>query len=545
MMDRPDVREGTAGRVRMRTLPALVLSALVAAGACSRPVDPGVPPRDPVAVDSGLLAGRVLPSGVHAYLGVPYAEPPVRDLRWKEPQPITPWNGVYHADRKPPMCVQRMRAHDINHYFGEEAPCEDCLYLNLWVPPTATEGQKLPVLVFIYGGGYTQGTINLANYSGEHLARKGVLYAAIAYRVGALGFMAHPELSAESPRGTSGNWGLLDQVAALQWIQRNIGKFGGDPGNVTIMGQSAGAASVSFLQSSPLAQGLFHRVFGMSANAIVSGPGRTSVKEDAEQAGVQFQAALKAESIHAMRQLPGDVILAAQHTEGAPRFQPVVDGYFLPAMPKQIFDEGRQNDVPAMLGFMRDESFRGPLRAAKTVRDYQEAARQLYGDRASEFLALYPAATDADVPEAAAAAAREGGMQTTMRAWALAQSRTGKAPVFVNMFSRVHPYVEGVVFSDHDPATVGAYHTGEVPYWFQTQDAYNMFRPTRNWTPYDRELAEKLSDALIAFARTGDPNTSAITWPRYDPDNEQMMEFGDAIRVVQMESKRLDFFLAR
>lgn len=544
-MCRDEVRNGAAGRFLRRIALAFVVLALSCAWACSPPADPGVPMRDPVTVDGGLMAGKVLPSGVHAYLGVPYAEPPVRDLRWKDPQPINTWDGVYHADRKPPMCMQRMRAHNINHYFGEEAPCEDCLYLNLWVPPTAQEGQKLPVLVFIYGGGYTQGTINLANYSGEHLAKKGVLYAAIAYRVGALGFMGHPDLSAESARGSSGNWGLLDQVAALQWIQRNIATFGGDPGNVTIMGQSAGSASVSFLQSSPLAKGLFHRVFGMSANAIVDGPGRTSMREEAEQTGVQFQAALHAESLNAMRQLPGDVILAAQHTQAAPRFQPVVDGYFLPATPKQIFDDGKQTDVPAMLGFMRDESFRGPLRAAKTVSEYQEAARQLHGDRAGEFLALYPAATDADVPEAAATAAREGGMQTTMRAWALSQSQTGKAPVFINMFSRVHPYVEGVTLADHDPNTVGAYHTGEVPYWFQTQDAYNMFRTTRNWTDYDRELADKLSDALIAFAKTGDPNTPAITWPRYDPTNEQMMEFGDTIRVVPMHSTRLDFFLAR
>lgn len=500
--------------------------------------------REPILVDGGLVAGKVLPSGVHAYLGVPFAAPPVRELRWRPPQPVEPWTGVYHADRKPPMCVQRMRPHDINHYFGEEAPSEDCLYLNLWVPPDARSGQNLPVLVFIYGGGYTQGTINLANYSGEHLARKGVVYAAIAYRVGALGFMAHPELAAENPWNAAGNWGLLDQVAALRWIQRNIAKFGGDPGNVTIMGQSAGSASVSYLQSSPLGRGLFHRVFGMSANAAVGGAGRTATREDAEFCGRRFEEALGAESLDGMRQLPGDLIMTAQHVPGAPRFQPVVDGYFLPAMPKQLFENGEQNDVPAMLGFMRDES-RGPLRNVSTVTEYTEAARTLYGNRAGMFLDLYPVSTDADVPEMAALAAREGGMLTTMRTWALLQSRHGTAPAYLNMFSRVHPYVEGVKFSDHDPGTVGAYHTGEVPYWFQTFDAYNMFRPTRNWTPYDRELSDKLSDALIAFATTGNPNTPGIEWPPFDPDNEQMIEFGDTIRIVPLDTKKLDFFIEK
>ncbi|MFB3854708.1 MAG: carboxylesterase/lipase family protein [Vicinamibacterales bacterium] len=528
----------------MRVVHAFLLSAALSAATASAQIVETSVPGDPVALDSGLVSGKVLASGVHAYLGVPFAEPPVRELRWREPKPVRPWKGVYHADRKPSMCMQQMRGHNLNHYFGEEAASEDCLYLNLWVPPEAKPGDRRPVLVFIYGGGYTQGTANLANYSGENLAKKGVLYVAMNYRVGALGFMAHPELSAETGRGTSGNWGLLDQIAALQWIRRNIAKFGGDPGNVTIMGQSAGSASVSYLQSSPLARGLMHRVFGMSASAVVySGAGRTSTLADAEQAGLQLQAALEARSLAEMRLLPADVIYAAQRAPGAPRFQPVVDNYLLPAMPNEIFAAGRQNDVPAMLGYMRDESS-NILRRAKTVEEYRAAARQLFGDAADEFLKLYPVASDADVAAAGAKAAREAGMESTMRAWARAHVKTGKAPIWINMFSRVHPYAPGVTFSDHDPKTAGAYHTGEVPYWFQTQDAYNMFRTTRNWTEYDRQLSDKLSDALIAFARTGNPNTPAISWPRYDPSNEQVIEFGDSIRVLRMNTAGLDFFAA-
>jgi para-nitrobenzyl esterase len=242
-----------------------------------------------------------------------------------------------------------------------------------------------------------------------------------------------------------------------------------------------------------------------------------------------------------MRRLSAERIYAAQIAQGAPRFQPTVDGALLPESPTELFASARQNDIPLLLSLMRDESSNA-LRTAKTADEYRAAARQLYGDRAGDFLTLYPVATDADVSSVGAKAAREAGMETMMRGWALAQIKTGKAPVYMSMFSRVHPYVDGVAFSDHDPKTVGAYHTGEVPYWLQTQDAYNIFRPTRNWTAYDRDLANKLSDALVAFAKNGSPTTPAIPWPRYDPTNEQMMEFGDSIRVLPMNTKGLDFF---
>jgi para-nitrobenzyl esterase len=528
----------------MRTVAAVLFVLCLSGLAGSAQIVETPVPGDPVAVDSGLVAGKMLPSGVKVYLGVPFAAPPVREFRWRDPQPVAPWKGVYHADRKPSMCMQQMRAHDLNHYFGEESASEDCLYLNLWAPGAAKAGERRPVLVFIYGGAFVQGTANMANYSGEPLAKKGALYVAMNYRVGAFGFLAHPELSAENGRKTSGNWGLLDQVAALQWIHRNIARFGGDPDNVTIMGQSAGSASVSYLQSSPLARGRIHRVFGMSGSAIVNGgAGRTSTLQDAEQAGRQFQDSLKAKSLAELRQLPADVIYAAQRAQGAPRFQPVVDNYLLPAMPNQIFADGRQNDVPVLLGFMHDESTNA-LRTSQTAAEYTAAAGRLFGEAAGAFLALYPVASDADVAAMGATAAREAGIESTQRAWARAQSKTGKAPVYINVVSRVHPYAPGVTFSDHDPKTVGAYHTGEVPYWFQTQDAYNLFRTTRNWTRYDRDLADKMSDALIAFAKTGNPNTPAIVWPRYDPANEQMMEFGDSIRVVRMNTSGLDFFVA-
>jgi para-nitrobenzyl esterase len=517
----------------VRTLFAVLLGATLAQ--VVQPI-----PADPLVIDSGRVSGKLLASGVKAYFGIPFAAPPVRELRWSAPQAVTPWKGVYNADRMPPKCIQNLRNSDLNHYFGEEPTSEDCLYVSVWAPSSAKPGQKLPVLVFIYGGGFVQGSSAMANYSGESLARKGVVYVSFNYRVGALGFMAHPELTAESARRASGNWGLLDQVAALQWVNRNIGRFGGDPASVTILGQSAGSASVSYLQSSPLARGLIHRAFGMSGSAV-GGRGRTASLADGEQSGVRFQQQLKTQSIAEMRRLSAERIYTAQVAQGAPRFQPTVDGGLLPESPTELFASARQNDIPLLLSLMRDESSNA-LRTAKTADEYRAAARQLYGDRAGDFLTLYPVATDADVASVGAKAAREAGMETTMRGWALAQIKTGKAPVYMSMFSRVHPYVDGVAFSDHDTKTVGAYHTGEVPYWLQTQDAYNIFRPTRNWTAYDRDLANKLSDALVAFAKSGSPATPAIPWPRYDSTNEQMMEFGDSIRVLPMNTRGLDFF---
>jgi len=396
-------------------------------------------PGDAVKTDSGMVSGKLLPSGVKAYFGVPFAAPPVGALRWREPQPVPAWSGVFDADRPAPECIQTLRAHDINNYFGEEATSEDCLYLNIWAPADAGSGAGKPVVAWIYGGGFTIGSASMANYSGATLARKGVVYVAITYRLGAFGFLALPALTAESAHHSSGNLGSLDQIAALQWIQRNIGAFGGDPGNVTIMGQSAGSMSVSVLQASPLARGLFHRVIGMSGSEVSSdGPLPLAT---AESEGLQLQEQLHAADLAALRSLPADRILQAA-VAARTRFGPIVDGYVLPARPLEIFAAGKQSDVPTLIGFVHDESSSFALQ---------------------------------------------------MRSWARAQAATGKAPVYAYLFSRVHPYAPGVTFSDHDPKTVGAYHSGDIPYWLGTQDSFNMLRVTRDWTDADRALSDHMS----------------------------------------------------
>jgi para-nitrobenzyl esterase len=499
---------------------------------------------DPVKIDSGLVSGKLLSSGVRAYFGIPFAIPPVRALRWREPQPVPPWNGVLAADRTAPECIQSLRAHDINHYFGEEAISEDCLYLNVWAPPDSASGARRPVVVWIYGGGFTIGSASMANYSGESLAGKGVVYVSIAYRVGALGFLAHPALTVESPHHSSGDVGFLDQIAALQWIQRNIEMFGGDPGNVTIMGQSAGSMSVSILQASPLARGLFHHVVGMSGSTLADDAvAGARALASAERDGEQLQEDLRVADLTAMRAVPADRILAAQ-VAGRLHYGPVVDGYLLPATPAKIFAAGKQSDVPTLIGFVHDESF-SELGRVLTLADFQARARKIYGDKADELLKLYPATNDAQAARAARDAGRDSSVALEMRAWARAQTATGKAPVYAYLFSRIHPYASGITFSDHDPKTVGAYHTGDVPYWLGTLDALNIFRVTRDWTDADRSLSEYMSSAIVNFATTGNPNAArSDDWPIYRLKREQLRELDLQSRVISWpDSSKMDFFV--
>jgi len=503
-------------------------------------------PGDPVATPNGKIAGKPLASGVRAYLGIPYAAAPVRELRWRETQPPKPWAGVYNADRFAPECIQVLRRHNLNHYFGEEPTSEDCLYLNIWVPADAKPDAKLPVLVYIYGGGFTIGSSGMALYGGENVARKEAVFVNFNYRLGALGFMAHPELTKESPHNASGNYGLLDQVAALQWIKSNIASFGGDPDKVTISGQSAGSSSVAFLQASPLGKGVFQGAVGFSGSPFGNAD-PLPARPEAEKAGLAIQETLGTKSLSELRELPADKIAAVQRDcqlgcAGTIRVGPSVDGYFLPDAPTAIFAAGRHNDVPLLVGFTRDESS-NDLSKAKSLAEYKAAAQHLYGDRVDAFLRLYPAATDAEAREMGRIAAREGMMEGRMRAWAKAQGTWSKSPIYMFMFSRVHPFSEGAKFYD-DPASIGSYHTSDVPYWLGTQDALNLFRTTRQWTAYDRELSDRMLTSLVAFAKSGDPSIAAGPWPKWSINAEGLMDFGDAVSIHPMDSERLDFFYA-
>lgn len=496
---------------------------------------------DPVKTDAGLVSGTMSADGLKTYFGIPFAAPPVRENRWRAPQPVTPWQGVLTANRKPAACVQGLRSSTINHYFGDELSGEDCLYLNMWRPGAAKAGDRLPVLVWIYGGAFNTGSASSPIYGGGELAKKGVVYVALNYRLGTMGFLAHPEMTQESGHQASGNWGFLDQVAALRWVQKNIAAFGGDPANVTLIGQSAGSMSINNLQASPLAKGLFTRIVGMSGSTFRTGAAPQTSLADAEAQGLKLQEALKVKSLAEMRGFSSDKIVAAAQT-GAIRASQIVDGYFLPDSVDAIFKAGKQHDAAILTGSTaRDIGTTPPIRGAKTLAEYKALAAQMYGDKAADLLALYPATTDAEAMQRAEEIGRNSGFTLAARTWAREQTRTGRAPAYLYILSRVQPFTPGVTFSDFNPATAGAYHMGDVPYFLGTYDAFNLFRRTRDWSAWDRDLSNAMQDVVVAFAKTGNPSTRAAQFTRYRPESETRVDFGDVIKVEQLYTRGMDF----
>lgn len=466
-----------------------------------------------VHTEAGGVGGVTLSSGVEAWLGVPFAAPPVRELRWKPPQPVAPWQGTWQATRPAPQCLQPLRSPRQNHYFGVEATSEDCLYLNVWAP--AGKREKLPVVVFIYGGGFNIGSASMANYSGEGLARDGVIRVNLSYRVGPLGFMSHPELSQESGNGASGNYGLMDLVAGLRWVKANIAAFGGDPANVTIAGQSAGSMAIAALQQSPMAAGLFHKIVAMSGSNF--GPMVAPAPlARAEEQGLALQQELGAGSLADLRALPGDRLVGTRTA----RDPLVLDGQVLRAGAEQSFASGLAADVPLLLGYTQDESFR-PLGPVTSQADLERELAARFGTRAGSIAAAY---RSAEPERAAIEIARDASVGLQMADWARAQATHGKAPVYAYFFARSQPYTTGVTFSDHDPATAGAYHTGDVPYWLRTRDALNLFRQTRTWEEGDAILEEEMAQALLSFARTGLPRSPKLgAWTAFDAKNPALV----------------------
>ena len=508
-------------------------------------------PGDPVQTTNGLVAGTQVQSGVKAYLGIPFAKAPVGDLRWKAPQPAK-WSGVWNADRKGPECIQVLRPHNINHYFGEEPTGEDCLYMNIWAPAVAKPADKRPVIVFIYGGGGTIGSSGMANYDGANMAKRGAIFVNFNYRVGILGFMAHPELTAEQG-GHSGNYGYLDQNAALRWIHDNIAQFGGDPSKVVITGQSFGASSVAAQYTSALSKGLFSGAMMSSACDFVGeGFNAPTTLAEAEKVGLEVQRRTGAANLAAMRDVPADKILALQaetqvgtNVQGL-RARPAIDGYFWTGTKADAFAEGKASDVPIIASSNQDDldSNMSPLTKAKTVAEYEAVARQMYGSDAAQFLNLYPVKSDADVSAMAHQAAMEGGMVKGGRTCAAVKAKYNKTPTYIDIFAHKHPYAPGLKLADQNVATIGAYHTADVPYWFDTLDNYNMFRTTRLPTAQDRQLINVMTGALIALANTGSPSTPAFQWPAFSERRPTYALFGDTASVQKLDLKRMNWAAA-
>jgi para-nitrobenzyl esterase len=485
-------------------------------------------PGDPVTVEGGKVAGTLLDSGVRAYFAIPFAAPPVGDLRWHAPMPAKPWKGVYNADAVRLSCAGAVQD-DI------EPMGEDCLNLNIWTPPNATRASGLPVVVWIHGGGFRGGSPNLAMYSGVEFAKKGLVYVGISYRLGVLGFMAHPELTKESARSAPGNWGILDQIAALQWIQRNIAAFGGDPANVTIMGESAGSESVHLLQATPLAKGLFAKATGWSGAIIPPGNQMVPTLSEAEAQGLKLQEDLHVNSLTEMRALPWSRVLAAVGDLRVRR--PVLDGYVLPALPVDIFKAGRQNDVPVYVSSTaKDKGGSDEFYEVKTLLDLQTLAKQAFADNAAEFFKLFPAANDAEAVKQAQVVVAGNGFGISNRDWARTQTATGKQPAYLAQFARVAPRPASM----KGRFSIGAAHASDIVYWLGTQAS----QPTFRWTNWDRDLSTMMLDTLVAFARTGNPNTPAVTIPRYDPKNEQRVVFGDKVWTEKLDTAQLEFLRA-
>lgn len=453
---------------------------------------------DPLTIhtDAGLITGTTNKThDVLEFKGIPFAAPPIGPLRWKEPQPVKPWTGVLKCMAYGPNPIQ-------DPSWGKCS--EDCLYLNVWTTDTKT---KRPVFVWIYGGGFTNGSGAGGWCDGEAMAKKGVVYVTFNYRVGVLGFLAHPALTAESPNHSSGNYGILDQIAALQWVKKNIAIFGGDPENVTIAGESAGSCSVNTLIASPLAKGLFHRGIAESGGFIK--PGRTTTLKDAEADGVRTMKVKKAETLEAMRALPTDSLIKGDY-----RRLPNVDHYLLSDDIYDLFKNGNINKVELLTGYNEGDMF---IETPMNKDQFISFAKRNYGARADVFLTLYP---PDNVDHALRIFSNDLCFGWEHYTWAKEEG----AKAYMYYFDRVPP----------GEPNMGAFHSAEVCYALHTLPFQN-----RPWTTWDTTLSNIMSSYWVNFATTGDPNGKGLpTWPVFRPDNTQVLRFGDTVETITLPALR-------
>jgi para-nitrobenzyl esterase len=484
-----------------------------------------------VQVTGGTLEG-VVKNNVASFKGIPFAAPPIGELRWKPPQPVKPWSGVRKADDFGPAPMQDWRA---SLLMGGWSPVsEDCLYLNVWTPATNTD-EKLPVMVWIYGGGFMIGMTSLPIYDGTKLAQKGVVLVSLGYRVGPFGFLAYPELSRESGKG-SGCYGLQDQVAGLRWVSDNIARFGGDPSRVTIFGESAGGTSVSLLTVVPSAKGLFQRAVAESGSAMA--PGRRGSLAKAEQVGQKFLNQLGATDLKSARALRAEEIQKATPLSLG-MFRPVPDGDFLPGDPYELFESGQFNDTPILIGYNSDEGawFVQLVFSGAEPEGFEKQVRDIVGPAAESILQVYPHSTPTEVHKASRELLRDWAMGWSTCAWAKLQSRKGHHPAFVYYF-------------DHrnTSAPEGAIHGAELAYVFRNLTAWGG-APSPPLVE-DVALSDLMSSYWSNFARSGDPNGPGLpAWPPFDEKEMKTMVFDRAPGARPLPNleklKALDAYYAR
>lgn len=476
---------------------------------------------------NGVVEGTIDSTGIHSFKGIPFARPPVGDLRWKEPQPAKNWSGVLKADHFGPNAMQKNVFGDMK--FRSSKMSEDCLYLNVWTPAKSAK-ERLPVLVYFYGGGFVAGDGSESRYDGESMAQKGIVAITVNYRLGVFGFLSHPELTKESVHHASGNYGLLDQNAALRWVQKNIAAFGGDPKRITIAGESAGSISVSAQMASPLSKNLIDGAIGESGAMIAPTLPAISLA-DAEKNGVTFAQKAGTATLADLRAIPADKLLDLASKPGNPPMPAVVDGYFLPKPVVDIFAAGEQAHVPLLAGWNSAEV---PYQAlmwgdAPTPENYAKKIKQLYPKDSAEVMKLYPGATQDQVIESATKLASDRFIVYSTWKWAKLQAKTGGNPVYCYIFSHPRPpmvasmgnakagLAGGVIKEDAKetpgkmpPPFIGAAHASEIEYAMGNLGGNKVYA----WTPDDYKVSATMEDYFANFIKTGNPNGAGLPeWP--------------------------------
>jgi para-nitrobenzyl esterase len=474
---------------------------------------------EPLRLDEGLLGGSTESSpGVRVFKGIPFAAPPVGALRWQPPQPVAKWQGVRDASKFGNVCIQpdqrKARQPRLNLAVMDGSPpvSEDCLYLNVWTPASGAR-DKLPVMLYWFGGAFTEGAGSVPLYDGDALARQGVIVVTMNYRLGPYGFFAHPALTAESPHKASGNYGLMDMLASARWVKNNIAAFGGDPSNVTVFGQSAGAMAIASLVASPEAKGLFRRAISQSGAWMGLGmraEGMTT-RAQAEEAGTKAAKDAGAGTAQELRALSTDEVTDKLRSAGM-----IVDGWVIPEDPTVTFAAGRQNAVDVLVGSNKDEGsfFNRPVTSAQ----FEQQARMQWGDLAGEYLKLYPHATDAEAARSTAESTGDG-TYWHMRLYADYQAKKGNK-AYLYYFAQNPPNRPG---SPPFPAS----HASELPYVFDNLGELRLFPDGSSAelsaaSPPDQKLADEMSSYWVSFARSGDPNGNGRPpWKAHTAGNQQ------------------------
>ncbi len=465
-----------------------------------------------IKTDKGKIRGAYTTDHqVREFKGIPFAAPPVGDLRWKPPQPAAAWKGVRDATEFGPRCMQAHIFKDMR--FRDSGPSEDCLTLNIWTPSGARKG-SLPVMVWIFGGGYAAGGTSEPRQDGQYLAHRNVVVVSMNYRLGIFGFFALPALAAESPHHATGNYGLEDQSAAIAWVQKNIANFGGDPHNITIFGESAGSFSVSTLMASPLSRDRFQKAIGESGGAFHSGGLPYRTLQDTEQRDAEFaKTAFGTDDLAKLRQIPADEFLKkamAAEKNHITYFSPDVDGWFLPESVPAIYAAGEQAHIPLLAGWNADE-MRSAVTFANppvTADSFKKQAETMFGLNAAEFLKVYPANTDAEAVRSAGDFASDSFIVFSTWCWINAQVQTGDAPVYHYQLDLAPPA------DKFHPAGSGAFHSDDIEYVFGTLDS----RVDAKIRPEDYKLSNEIGEYWTNFARTGNPNGNGLpNWPTYGP----------------------------